>query len=207
MGYYIYGEAIDVDSIVKVLGSKDQNLYTGITEKIKSGLQDYSSVDNGLDIDQALHSIIFGESYNKKFAHMYAYAFIEICNYLGKDLPYQQELKLGYETDLVDRYLNEDFDIDLKIVDFLFIAGDIDFLNLPEVEDWPVVGILQKDRIEKLLSILDPIDIDKNEIENLWDSDDEEGEDKACAYGAIMGLKQNLKFCKENSLSLAIFCH
>lgn len=207
MGYYIYGEAIDVSPIVEIFGSNDQNLYNDIINKIKAGQQDYSSVSTNFSIDKALYSIIFGEAYEKKFAHMYAYAFIEICNYLGRDLPYQQELKLGYETDLVDRYLEEDFGIDLKIVDFLFIDGDIDFLKLPAVEDWPAVGILQKDRIDKLNSILEPINIENSRIEELWNSDNEDDEDKACAYQAIMGIKQNLKFCIDNNLSLAIFCH
>lgn len=205
MGYYIFGKAIDVDTLSAVFGSKDETLYKNLTGKLAADCdgQDFEDYNNY----KALHTILFGETYIQDYAHMYGYAVIEICNYIGKDLPYTQELKLYYETDLVNKYLKESFDVNIIFEDYLFVDGDTNFLNLPKIKDWPIIGIIQKDRLEELYNILKPINIEPNIIEELWDAEDDEDEDKACAYEAIMGWKKNLEFCLDQKLSLAVFCH
>ena len=157
-------------------------LYDNLKKKLKND-SSYKNIEKDVSIEQAIYVIIYGKPYNTTLGYIYFYAFIEICQYLGRDVPYRQELKLGSETDLFNKYLKQDFDINLIIEDFLFIDGGIDFLNLPNVEDWPVVGILQKERIEELYNILKAIELDQGLIDDLWDSD--EDEDKACAYEAI----------------------
>ena len=52
---------------------------------------------------------------------------------MGEDLPSSHEIKLGYETDLIDKYLQSDFGLKVK-VDQLFFSGEDGFFGLPEME-------------------------------------------------------------------------
>lgn len=193
MGIYIYSKAIDENQIQKVFASKDDALYSNIVKEI----------DEELELKEAVHTIIYGEPYKNELAYLYSYAFMEICDYLSKPLPYLEDLKLGYYSDLINEYLKSDFNIDLEIETFIFVEGDTGFLNLPIVEE-PAIRILHRNKIEELYKILKPIDIGDDLIQKLWDSGDE---DEAFAYEWIMGTKNNLKFCLDNNLILALFCY
>ena len=203
MGYYIYGKAVDTNQLFNTLGSKDENLYQKTVNQLNNNYSDVAPKE--LTIQQAIYTIMFGENGKPEYDYMYGYAFIEICNILGKDIPCQQELKLGYDTDLVNKYLKQDYNIDLTIEDFLF--SDMIIPNHIEIKEWPMIATLKNEDLQELANILSPINISDEIIKELWDGDDDDDEDKACAYEAIVGLKQNLNFCLENKLDLALFCH
>lgn len=205
MGYYIFSYGIDLQKVEKSIGSKDQILFDEI---LKSDTYDtYSSQDfeGCMPTKEALHNIIFGEPYKDSNAHVYGYAFISLCAYLGKKVPFGQEIKLGYETDLINKYLSQDFNIDIDIEETLLINNP-DF-GLPKIEDWPLSGILEREELLELSALLSPVEITEQQIEELWDGEDDEDEDKACAYEHILGVKGNIAFCIENNLSFISFCH
>ncbi|MDR0558740.1 MAG: hypothetical protein LBG92_01095, partial [Prevotellaceae bacterium] len=151
--------------------------------------------------------IIKNKPYDKKSNFAYGYALVCICDALGKKLPYTQEIKLGYETDLIDKYLSEDFGVkDLEVNgSLLFIDEPIPF-DIPPIDDWPVINVLNKDKLIELDKKMEHIKINNNEVEQLMDGDDED-EDKGCAYIHIKGIMENIKYCIENNLEMINFCH
>jgi len=204
MGYYIFSYAIDTNNIKAAFGSKDEEMFKDIqkTEEYKC----YSEQDwDGLTVNEALHNIIFAETYKDGYAHVYGYAFISLCAYLCLKVPHRQEMKLGYETDLVNKYLSSDFGIDLEIEETLF--SETPDYGLPAIEDWPLSGILKEERIKYLSGLFSLIEITDEQVEELWDGNEDDDEDKASAYEHIKGTKENLNFCLEKGLSLICFCH
>lgn len=205
MGYYIFSYASDLNKIKTAFNSSDEQLFENVTKT--EVFKNYAEQDfkDCITTKEAIHNIIFGEPYKDNNAHVYGYAFICICDYLSQKVPHNQEMKLGYETDLVDQYLSSDFNIDLEIAETMF--NDSPNFGLPKIVDWPLSGILEKDSLKNLAELFSPIEITDEEIEDLWDGNEEEDEDKACAYEHIKGFKENIAFCLENDLSLISFCH
>gem|GEM_PF-5547085 len=94
----------------------------------------------------ALEQLILGKRnnlfsrYDKASALAYWYAFIAICRCLGERLPGSHEIKLSYETDLIDACLASDFGISGR-VDERLLNGECGLFDLPEVQDWPLCGL------------------------------------------------------------------
>lgn len=206
MGMYIFSKAIKADEVMAAFGSKNETLF----EKIKQS-EDYDCYNDQpwegcVSMEEALHHIIFGEAFDAKSAHVYGYAFIALCDVMGQKVPYTQELKLGYETDLVTQYLESDFGLEqMEIEEYLF--EDTIAQQMPEREDFPMIGFIANKELTTLYNKLPNIELSDDEIEELWDGDGDDDEDKACAYGHIKGIKSNLKFCIDNGLDLVSFCH
>src|SRR5581483_6815759 len=112
MGYYIFSYAINAGQIRDSLGSRDQDLYDYVLETDTFSL--YADQDGDWDVPMkdALHHLIFGEPYNRASMHSYWYALIALCAYLGESLAGTHEIKLGYETDIINALLIADFGID-----------------------------------------------------------------------------------------------
>ena len=201
MGYYMFAYGVKTPEIKAVFGSKDEALL----QKVKANdiFKNYADEDDDNETSKALTDIIMGNQYDEE-GYIYGYAFIGICAALGETLPQTQEIKLGYETDLINQVIAEDYGIEIDIETELFPADYADPFPLPLIADFPMIDLLDKKRLEHLASLLAKVHKTESEIEAMLDGDDGE---KGFAYEAIMGLKENIAFCLENELDMVIFCH
>ncbi|MDH6355906.1 hypothetical protein M2132_002256 [Dysgonomonas sp. PH5-45] len=205
MGYYIFSYAIDLKNITKAFGRKDSKLFENIISSPDFIHYQENSFNDSVSVKEALHHIVFGEKYIEKDAHMYQYALITLCAYLGMELPYKHEIKLGYETDLINGFLETDFGIITCLEEDLLSTPPQ--LGLPEVADWPQCGIIEQPELQNLSTMYSLANITEQQITGLWEGTNDEDEDRACAYEGIKGVKDNIDFCIANNLSLISFCH
>jgi len=196
---FAYG--IKTPEIKAVFGSKDEALLQKV--KANDTFKNYADGDDDNETIKALTDIIMGNQYDQE-GYIYGYAFIGICAALGETLPQTQEIKLGYETDLINQVIAEDYGIEIDIETELFPADYADPFPLPLIADFPMIDLLDKKILEHLASLLAKVHKTESEIEAMLDGDDGE---KGFAYEAIMGLKENIAFCLENELDMVIFCH
>ena len=201
MGYYMFAYGVKTPEIKAVFGSKDEALLQ--KGKANDTFKNYADEDDDNATSKALTDIIIGNQYDEE-GYIYGYAFIGICAALGETLPQTQEIKLGYETDLINQVIAEDYGIEIDIETELFPADYADPFPLPLIADFPMIDLLDKKRLEHLASLLAKVHKTESEIEAMLDGDDGE---KGFAYEAIMGLKENIAFCLENELDMVIFCH
>lgn len=205
MDYYIFSYAVDIEQIIRAFGSNDVLLF----ENIQKGevFKNYSeqNSDPYISMDKALHHIIFNEPYRRRSENVYWYAFIALCEHFSIKLPYAQDIALGRETDLIDEFVKEDFNIDLTTVEVL-LSGDPD-INLPPAEGVPMVGMISQSKIPYVCRMMNKIIISDSEIRELLMKSNWKDEEKAIVYEAIKGVKDNLNFCNEHHLSLISFCH
>ena len=203
MGYYMFAYGVKTPEIKAVFGSKDEALLQKV--KANDTFKNYADADEDDDNEtsKALTDIIMGNQYDEE-GYIYGYAFIGICAALGETLPQTQEIKLGYETDLINQVIAEDYGIEIDIETELFPTDYADPFPLPLIADFPMIDLLDKKRLEHLASLLAKVHKTESEIEAMLDGDDGE---KGFAYEAIMGLKENIAFCLENELDMVIFCH
>ena len=201
MGYYIFTYGVKTPEIKAVFGSKDEALLQKV--KANDTFKNYADEDDDNETSKALTDIIMGNQYDEE-GYIYGYAFIGICAALGETLPQTQEIKLGYETDLINQVIAEDYGIEIDIETELFPTDYADPFPLPLIADFPMIDLLDKKRLEHLASLLAKVHKTESEIEAMLDGDDGE---KGFAYEAIMGLKENIAFCLENELDMVIFCH
>ena len=203
MGYYIFSYGIETDKIKNVFNSNNENILKLIKKsETFEGYKDFSPEGFKTTPEKALDDIIYNKPYDEKSNFAYGYAIICISDVLGKKLPYTHEIKFGYETDLIDQYLDESFEIaDFLIDDILF--DEIPPFNIPLIDDWPVIGICNQKKLKELQNILKDVKITDEVIESL----EEENDDKACAYMHIKGLKENIEYCIKNNWDMINFCH
>ena len=117
-------------------------------------------------------------------------------------MPFTQEMKFWYETDLINQTLSEDYDIEIEIDTELFPEDHFHPFPLPEIEDFPMISLIDQDRLKHLDSLLEKVHKTKEEIEAMIEEDE-----KGFAYEHIMGLKENIAFCIDNRLDMIAFCH
>ena len=201
MGYYMFAYGVKTPEIKAVFSSKDEVLLQKV--KANDTFKNYADEDDDNETSKALTDIIMGNQYDEE-GYIYGYAFIGICATLGETLPQTQEIKLGYETDLINQVIAEDYGIEIDIETELFPADYADPFPLPLIADFPMIDLLDKKRLEHLASLLAKVHKTESEIEAMLDGDDGE---KGFTYEAIMGLKENIAFCLENELDMVVFCH
>ena len=201
MGYYIFSYGINTHAIQKSIGSKDSVLYNKLLESETFKLYSEQDFEGHITTKQALEDLIFDEPYNANSAHAYWYAFIAICSHLGERLPSSHEIKLGYETDLINNYLASDFGTNMVIEEWLL--NEKSSFGLPLVQDWPVSGLLNNIDLIAFRQKFDSIDITDELLEKLSEEDDE----KEMAYDSIRQTQNNISYCLENGLDLISFCH
>jgi hypothetical protein len=199
---FAYG--VKTPEIKAVFGSKDEALLQKI--KANDTFKNYADEDDDNETSKALTDIIMGNQYDEE-GYIYGYAFIGICAALGVELPYNQEIKFWYETELISRVLLEDWNIKTEIDTELFPADHFHPFSIPEIDDFPMISLLDKERLQALSDLLSKVHKTPEEIEDLIDSETEEEEDKGYSYEHIMGLKENIAFCLENELDMVVFCH
>ena len=201
MGYYMFAYGVKTPKIKAVFGSKDETLLQKV--KANDTFKNYADEDDDNETSKALTDIIMGNQYDEE-GYIYGYAFIGICAALGETLPQTQEIKLGYETDLINQVIAEDYGIEIDIETELFPADYADPFPLPLIADFPMIDLLDKKRLEHIASLFAKVHKTEDEIEAMLDGDDDE---KGFAYEAIMGLKENIDFCLKNDLDMVVFCH
>ena len=204
MGYYMFAYGVKTPEIKAVFGSKDEALLQKV--KANDTFKNYADGDDDNETIKALTDIIMGNQYDQE-GYIYGYAFIGICATLGIELPYSQEIKFWYETELISRILLEDWNIKTEIDTELFPADHFHPFSIPEIDDFPMISLLDKERLQALSDLLSKVHKTPEEIEDLIDSETEEEEDKGYSYEHIMGLKENIAFCLENGLDMVAFCH
>jgi hypothetical protein len=209
MGYYIFSYGIEVDKIKSVFNCNDEKILELITEtETFDNYKDFLPKGMKTTPEKALIDIIQNRPFDIKSNFAYGYALICICDAFGAKLPYTQEIKLGYETDLIDKYLAEDFKIKGMEVNgsLLFFDEPIPF-DLPPRDDWPTISLTNKEKLVELNEKLKNIKINDEEVEKSIDGDDDEDEDKGCAYMHIKGIKENIEYCVKNNFEMINFCH
>ena len=204
MGYYMFAYGVKTPEIKAVFGSKDEALL----QKVKANhtFKNYADGDDDNETIKALTDIIMGNQYNQE-GYIYGYAFIGICATLGIELPYNQKIKFWYETELISRILLEDWNIKTEIDTELFPADHFHPFSIPEIDDFPMISLLDKEHLQALSDLLSKMHKTPEEIDDLIDGETEEEEDKGYSYEHIMGLKENIAFCLENGLDIVAFCH
>jgi hypothetical protein len=208
MGYYIFSYAIDLAKAKSVIGTTDKGLLDAVVETEEFDLYAGQDQQGYTTTRAALEQLVLGKrhslfsKYDKASAHAYWYAFIAICGYLGERLPATHEIKLSYETDLIDAYLLSDFGITVKI-DELLLNGEGGQFGLPEVQDWPLCGVWGREQLTVQQDRFSAIDITDEQLEELAEADDE----KEMAYDSIRQIKENVTYCLEKQLGMITFCH
>ena len=204
MGYYMFAYGVKTPEIKAVFGSKDEALLQKV--KANDTFKNYADGDDDNETIKALTDIIMGNQYDQE-GYIYGYAFIGICATLGIELPYNQEIKFWYETELISRILLEDWNIKTEIDTELFPADHFHPFSIPEIDDFPMISLLDKEHLQALSDLLSKVHKTPEEIDDLIDGETEEEEDKGYSYEHIMGLKENIAFCLENGLDMVAFCH
>ena len=204
MGYYMFAYGVKTPEIKAVFGSKDEALLQKV--KANDTFKNYADEDDDNETSKALTDIIMGNQYDEE-GYIYSYAFIGICAALGVELPYNQEIKFWYETELISRVLLEDWNIKTEIDTELFPADHFHPFSIPEIDDFPMISLLDKKHLQALSDLLSKVHKTPEEIEDLIDNETEGEEGKGYSYEHIMGLKENIAFCLENELDMVIFCH
>ena len=200
MGYYMFAYGVNTSELQATFASKDETLLAEVQKN--EIFQNYAEEDENNETTKALTDIIMGNPFDKKRGYTYGYAFIGICATLGKELPFTQEMKFWYETDLINQTLSEDYDIEVEIDTELFPEDHFHPFPLPEIEDFPMISLIDQDRLKHLASLLEKVHKTKEEIEAMIEEDE-----KGFAYEHIMGLKENITFCLNNQLDMIAFCH
>ena len=196
MGSYISACGVKTAEIKAIFGSKDKTLL----QKIKANKTFQYNVNVTPETIQALTEMIMGNPYTLKGYH-YGYTFIGICKVFGTELPYDEDIKSGYFTSLIDRALLEDWGIEVSI-DFELFPKKCFPSHLIKKTYEPMISLLDEERLKAIGNLLDKVHKTPEEIDALI----KEGE-KGYAYYDIMGLKENIAFCLENKLDMALFCY
>ena len=207
MGYYIFSYGIETDKIKEVFGSNNKNILESIKKTdIFQNYKDFLPQGFKTPPEKALEDIILNRPYDEKSNFAYGYAIICISATLGKNLPYTNEIKFGYETDLIDKYLSEDFGIADFIIDDTLLFEELIPFDIPLIDDWPIIQVCTNKKLKKLQNILNDVKI-TDEMLNLLEEDPDYDDDKFCGYMHIKGLKENIEYCIENNLDMINFCH
>nr|WP_309574876.1 hypothetical protein [Moraxella osloensis] len=199
MGIYIYSCAVDSNKVSQVYNSKDETLLTQAIKEnwFSDNFEEYSQ-------EQALNDIILGKPYKDNVNHVYGYAVITLCHVLGQNLPYSQDIKLGFETDIINQILAEEFNLKNTQVELLLMPDNDDFSFIPPPVDFPLIAVHRQKELQHLAKLFENITITQDMIDDLQNSDEEE---KGYAYEHIKGIIENIYFCLENQLDMVSFCH
>ena len=103
--------------------------------------------------------------------------------------------------------LSEEWNIKTEIDTELFPADHFHPFSIPEIDDFPMISLLDKKHLQALSNLLSKVHKTPEEIEDLIEGETDEEEDKGYSYEHIMGLKENIAFCLENELDMVAFCH
>jgi len=192
MGQYIRWLGVDFESVRKALGSGDRSVLERARGTPEFGA--YSGFKpKGFKIStgDALELMISGGKLGKRDGSAYGYALICLCAAFSHELPYGEEVKVGYQTDPVNQAM-DDAGLDLEFEMELF--RNRPDVGLPKIDDFPMLGLVERDEAAVLLRKLEGVKVEGS------DDDEDVGE-------VIDGLRADLAFCLANRLDLFSFWH
>ena len=150
MGYYIFSYGIKSDEVKSKFGSKDQEALQKIqSTSTYDGYKDFLPDGYLTTPKKAIEDIINGEVFDKNCGFSYGYAIICICKGLGTELPHSPEIKVGFETDAIDKYLEEDFGMSGWTLQRILFDSFKPF-QIPRIDDFPLIGMVPNDYLTNL---------------------------------------------------------
>jgi hypothetical protein len=205
MGYYIFSFGIDANKIKSAFGSKDQAILEA--SKSTESYDNYSDSDmsfmDGISTEKALEDIIQGNKMDVNSGYAYGYALICMCEAMGERLS-SEEIKLSHETDLINKYLQEDFGLEEIAIEEMLFMDDSHSFEIPHILDFPMIGLLTHSALKVLKQMLENVHISNDDFERLEKGENDE---KAMIYEHIFCLIQNIDHCVAHNLDLISFCH
>ena len=197
MGYHIFSFGIKADSIQAVFGSKDSTLL----EKVRKSWKYASYTGDYPGLPKALEDIIAGNPVSNTTQDACLYALICICDVLRVKIPYYHEIKLGFETDLMDECLLELGISRLEIATELLRERTA--FGLPAPVDYPRQGLIRHPGLLDLRERLKDAVITPAEITAMQEIDFVKG----IVYQHLKGIIENISYCADHQLDLISFCH
>jgi hypothetical protein len=209
MGYYIFSFGIDANKIKSAFSSKDEAIIEALkeTESYENYKDNDLSFMEGISTQKALEDIIYGNKMDAKSGPSYGYALICMCEALGERLPFQEEIKLGTHSDLINQYLEEDFETDDIAIDEMLLMEDSNPFKIPYISDFPAIGFLDDSALKVIRKMLKNVDVLDEDIERLTQSKINKDEEKGFIYECIKGIIENIDHCLANNLGIISFCH
>ena len=204
MGYHIFSFGIKTTNIISTFGSKNPKLQHIVEENhIFKNYEnnDFQGVKTSLKV--ALQDIVQGNKYDIDAGFIYGYALIGLCATLGTTPPYNQEIKLGYDTDLINSVLEDDFELNNFNIEDTFFPEKKHPFPIPKIADFPIIGLIKYSDLANISKKLSALNITQENIDELQDDPDE----REFAYEHLKGILENVNFCLKNNLDLISFCH
>jgi hypothetical protein len=142
-----------------------------------------------------------------------AFAVIVICTVYRVNLPNGMDIKFGYETDLINQYLSEDFGIDGFNIEAL-LGFNLRTLKIPDVwrqfdldpYECPVPGMLNLPDLRRVKGLLKNIRISRQTIQTLSGSADGDTSFKGQVYEDILRFIEDVNYCLAHKLRLFTVC-
>lgn len=204
MDYYIFSYAIDVNQVIQSFGSKNSSLLENIQKEPLFKNYNLQNTNMYVSLEDAAYHIIYDKPYREKSGSVYWYAFITICGYFSKELPYSSDILLGWQTDLCDELMVSELGVDLSVPQLLL--NEEGSFNLPRV-GVPMFGLVSYTKMMDIAKLMNRVNIEDVTISSMFKNYSSEDDCKAIAYETIKGLKENVDFCCDKKYSLVSFCH
>ncbi|MDG7057201.1 MAG: hypothetical protein LKM43_03570 [Wolbachia endosymbiont of Penenirmus auritus] len=201
MGIYISSHAVRAKDLEKAIGSNDNHLYENVLKLVDA------------DAESVLKDLIFNQPLYNHSADLYLHVFESLCSYLGEELSYGGDFKVGYCTDMLDDILESDFGLNVNILETV-LNFEREFCGLP-AGDYVYGSLLDRNDLLSLQSQFKKIQITDDLLETLEGFENEEGKDgepsdkarKAIAYPLIKKIKEHISYCVESDFDLVSFCY
>lgn len=196
MSYGLMAYAVDVPRLRALLGSRDQEAFEALNEKLDAGSID-EMIEGQLDgepgprASDILRQMVFGEPYDPRLGFAYAYVFQQLCNHYGEFLDNSAWLPIPMKfIDQVGRAL-ERAGVPTEVFTVECLRSDKAPIPLPPIDDFPSIGWLAEDEVGPAAEALAKADM--NAI-----SDDDERE-------SAEALREWIQHCAEERRALVCF--
>lgn len=207
MGMYIYMHAVSAKAVQETFNSNNLELLQKIAQ------DEYTDSD----IICAVQHIITGQDRTLD-NYLYNYALIELCGQLRHKDAYDEEIKLGVETDWINRVLKEDFSVttlsslspqedELGMIEMLLMGEATHQFDIAPAEDFPIINQLSYDTLKAIQPKFAHIDITDDQIILLQNSTDKNQVERGYAYAHIQGIINTINLCVANKLDLMVYLH
>jgi hypothetical protein len=188
--------AVDLDKVKNTFGSNNKELLQNV--KSTKMYSTYADQMEFYSYDKALEDIIMrpGEL-TQNAGHVYGYALMAICDYLGTQLlPNCDGIYSGDEW--------EDAKIIMKdgglIIDLERMFEPANVFPIPPIDDFPVINYFTREEVSLLAGQMENLEIDETKAD--FENDDFD-ETQACLFN----LKQCFKIASGKRLEIVTFAH
>lgn len=207
MGMYIYMHAVNSKAVQEIFNSNNLEFLERIAQ------DEYTDSE----VIGATEHIITGQDRTLD-DYLYNYALIEICGQLRHKDTYGDEIKLGVETDWINRALKEDFAVTTLLahtpaedepgmIEMLLMGDATHQFDITPAEDFPIINQLSCDTLKAIQPKLAHINISDEQIILLQNSSDADQKERGYAYAHIKDIINNINLCVDNELDLMVYLH